>query len=192
MQPVKLVVVGDGAVGKTCLCITYANGVFPSDYVPTIFDNYAARSVFDGISYNLALWDTAGQEEYDRLRPLSYPRTNIFILCFSVVSPSSYSSISSKWLPEVKHHSPRTPFILVGTKQDLREDKDTLDKLSSTSSAPISYEKGLALANQIGAVKYIECSALKKSGIDNVFHEAINAVLNPTRPAKQVKKCVVL
>nr|NP_001335960.1 Rac and Cdc42-like 2 protein [Ciona intestinalis]XP_026691556.1 rac and Cdc42-like 2 protein isoform X1 [Ciona intestinalis]CAD48481.1 Rcl2 protein [Ciona intestinalis] len=192
MQPVKIVVVGDGAVGKTCMCITYANGVFPSDYVPTIFDNYAATSTFEGISYNLALWDTAGQEEYDRLRPLSYPRTNVFLLCFSVVSPASFFSISSKWHPEVSHHSPKTPCILIGTKQDLRDDEETVKKLKNTDSAPIRYEQGEALAKQLGAVKYVECSALKKVGVDSVFQDAISAVLNPAKPPKPTKRCVLL
>lgn len=54
-----------------------------------------------------------GQEDYDRLRPLSYPQTDVFLVCFSVVSPSSYENVREKWVPEITHHCAKTPFLLV-------------------------------------------------------------------------------
>ncbi|XP_078489009.1 rac2 protein isoform X2 [Ciona intestinalis] len=192
MQAIKCVVVGDGAVGKTCLLISYTTNAFPGEYIPTVFDNYSANVMVDGRPVNLGLWDTAGQEDYDRLRPLSYPQTDVFLICFSVASPASYENVRAKWYPEVAHHCPNTPILLVGTKLDLRDDADTVKKLAEKKLSPITTVQGLQMAKDLGAVKYQECSALTQKGLKNVFDEAIRAVLNPTRRAVQTKKCEII
>lgn len=80
----KLVVIGDGTVGKTCLLVAFAKGDFDEEYIPTVFETYVADIEVDGIHTELALWDTAGQEDYDRLRPMSYPDTDILLLAYAV------------------------------------------------------------------------------------------------------------
>ncbi|KAJ6529832.1 P-loop containing nucleoside triphosphate hydrolase protein [Mycena capillaripes] len=183
MQAIKCVVVGDGAVGKTSLLISYTTNAFPGEYVPTVFENYSANVMVDGKTISLGLWDTAGQEDYDRLRPLSYPQTDVFIVCFSLVDPSSYENIRTRWYPEISHHAPSKSVVLVGTKLDLREDQAMIEKMRDRRIAPIQYQQGVQLQRDIGAVKYLECSALTQHGLKAVFDEAIRAGLNlPVRP----------
>ena len=176
-----------------------------------VFDNYSANVIVDGKTISLGLWDTAGQEDYDRLRPLSYPQTDVFLICFSLVSPPSYENVRTKviwgpqvrlhiahselqWYPEIAHHAPQTSTVLVGTKLDLREDPATINKLKDrydltarlsfislmaiecSRMAPIQYTQGVNMCREIGAVKYLECSALTQKGLKAVFDEAIRAV----------------
>ncbi|KAK0131230.1 Rho-related GTP-binding protein RhoG [Merluccius polli] len=191
MQSIKCVVVGDGAVGKTCLLISYTTGAFPKEYIPTVFDNYSSQVTVDSRNISLNLWDTAGQEEYDRLRTLSYPQTHVFIICFSISSPASYENIKHKWHPEVSHHCPGIPVLLVGTKSDLRNDGETQRKLKEQNQVPVTHQQGVALARQIHAMRYLECSALNQDGIKEVFVEAVRAFLNP-QPTVSKKPCVLL
>eukprot|EP00842_Homolaphlyctis_polyrhiza_P004438 jgi/Hompol1/4996/HPOL_001098-RA len=191
MQTIKCVVVGDGAVGKTCLLISYTTNKFPSEYVPTVFDNYAVTVMIGSEPYTFGLFDTAGQEDYDRLRPLSYPQTDVFLVCFSVVSVASFENVKEKWVPEIEHHCPGVPFIIVGTQVDLREHRPTIEKLAKNRQKPISVESGERLARELRAIKYLECSALTQKGLKNVFDEAIIAALEPPSK-KEKKKCAML
>ncbi|GAB1517047.1 GTPase Cdc42 [Rhizoctonia solani] len=188
---IKCVVVGDGAVGKTCLLISYTTNKFPSEYVPTVFDNYAVTVMIGDDPYTLGLFDTAGQEDYDRLRPLSYPQTDVFLVCFSVTSPASFENVKEKWFPEVHHHCPGVPCLIVGTQVDLRDDPAVIEKLSRQKQRPVPLEAGERLARELGAVKYVECSALTQKGLKNVFDEAIVAALEPP-VVKKKNKCVIV
>jgi Ras-related C3 botulinum toxin substrate 1 len=89
----------------------------------------------------------------------------VFLICFSLISPASFENVRAKWYPEVSHHCPNTPVILVGTKLDLREDQETIADLSKKKLAPLTYAQGLGMAREVNAVKYLECSALTQKGL---------------------------
>lgn len=195
----KLVIVGDGACGKTCLLIVFAKGTFPEVYVPTVFENYVADVEIDGRRVELALWDTAGQEDYDRLRPLSYPDANVIIICFAIDSPDSLDNVQEKWISEVLHFCQGVPILLVGCKVDLRNDPKTIEELRRTSQRPVTTEEGNSVAQKIGAGKYLECSARTHDGVREVFEHATRAALtahgqkggkSSSREGK--KKCLIL
>jgi Ras-related C3 botulinum toxin substrate 1 len=175
MENVKLVVVGDDAVGKTCMLISYTTNAFPTEYIPTVFDNYNTNVIVDGSPVSIGLWDTAGQSDYDRLRALSYHGASVFLIVFSVVSRTSFERVSSKWVPELQRHCPGTPFVLVGNKTDLRSDSLVLESLREKGEQPVSYQEGIEKASEIGAAKYVECSALTQEGLRDVFDEAVRA-----------------
>uniref|UniRef100_A0A8C7WT51 Rho-related GTP-binding protein RhoG n=1 Tax=Oryzias sinensis TaxID=183150 RepID=A0A8C7WT51_9TELE len=179
-------------VGKTCLLNSYTTNSFLEHCIPTVFDEYLADVLLDGRLVSLHLWDTGGRPDNDKLRPLSHAETDVFLVCFSLVCPASFHNVSAKWYPEVRHHCPNTPIILVGTKLDLRDDKETTEKLKEKKLSPITYPQGLAMAKEIGSVKYLECSALTKRGLKTVFDEAIRAVLCPPPAKKKRKKCSLL
>ena len=189
---IKLVVVGDGAVGKTCLLISYANNKFPEEYIPTVFDNYVCNVKAGDRDIELGLWDTAGQEEYDRLRPLSYANANVFLICFAVTNPVSFENISAKWHPEVSHHCPDVATILVGTKCDTRKDENILGRLRDQHLKPVEPAQAESLARDLGCVKYLECSARTSENLKTVFDEAIKAVLLKKKAPAKKKGCTLL
>lgn len=173
----KCVLVGDGAVGKTSLVVSYTTNGYPTEYVPTAFDNFSASVTVDGKPVKLQLCDTAGQDEFDKLRPLCYNNADIFLLCFSVVSPASFQNVAEKWVPEIQNHSPGVPLLLVGTQSDLREDVKVLIELSRYRERPVDPREAEACAEEIGALCYMECSSLTQKNLKEVFDAAILASL---------------
>lgn len=137
------------------------------------------------------MWDTAGQEDYDRLRPLSYPDTDVILMCFSIDSPDSLENIPEKWTPEVKHFCPNVPIILVGNKKDLRNDENIKRDLMKMKQEPVRPEDGRAMAEKINAYGYLECSAKTKEGVREVFETATRAALQTKKKNKNIK-CVML
>ncbi|KAI1754818.1 GTP-binding protein rho4 [Xylaria castorea] len=174
----KIVVVGDGGCGKTCLLISYSQGYFPEKYVPTVFENYITYPTHQqsGKTVELALWDTAGQEEYDRLRPLSYPETDLIFVCFAIDCPNSLDNVLDKWYPEVLHFCPYTPLVLIGLKSDLRHKKTCVEMLKTQGLTPVTTEQGMAVAKKMGA-QYMECSSKEMVGVDEIFESAIHTVV---------------
>ena len=128
----KLVIVGDGGCGKTCLLSVFIKDVFHKHYTGSSLEHHVADIKVDDKVVELALWDTPGQEDFDRLRPLHYPDTDVILMCFSIDNPDSLENILEKWVPEVKYFCPNVPRVLVGNKLDLRTNQYTIKELQRT------------------------------------------------------------
>lgn len=174
---IRIVAVGDGAVGKTCMLVVFKGDPFPTDYEPTIFENHHEMRTYQGKQYVLHLWDTAGQEEYDRLRPMSYAKCDVVLICFALNSPETLKSVTSQWILEIKEYCPKSVVVLVGTKSDLWD---------KSAEGAIKQEDIDNVAKQIGAYKTINCSAKNGENISGVFDLAIEAVL-----AKENGGCII-
>ena len=194
MEPIrkKMVIIGDDTCGKTSLYTVFAKNKDFEDikeYAPEIFEGYVADMEVDGKQLELALWDTVGREEYDRVRPLSYPDTDVILMCFSINSPDSLKNIPKKRAPEVKQFCRNVPIILVGNKKDLRNDPNTIKELGKMKQEPVKLEEGSAMAEQIHAFAYHECSARSKEEVREVFNTAARAYLQFRKGRS--KKCIL-
>lgn len=182
MDSVKCVVTGDVSVGKTCLLVSYATNTFPQEYVPPIFQNYTKNILVGGRPLKLSLWDTPGNSDLDRLRPLSYTKADIIIVCFAVDNVESLQSLESKWIPEARQFAPNTPVLVVGTKSDLRDERD--------NNALVDSKEAKIFAEKLGSIGYEECSARELVGISKVFDVAVRNALG--RKAQPGTCCIIL
>ncbi|KAL0075520.1 small GTPase superfamily [Phycomyces blakesleeanus] len=183
--PRKVVICGDGACGKTSLLNVFMSGLFPHSYEPTVFENYIQELTIDGEDVVLSMWDTAGQEEFDRLRAHSYKDTHVIMLCFSIDNPDSLENIANRWLSEIQQHCPQAKIVLVALKCDLRDTK--------TSTTPVLYEQGLEVARRINAVRYLECSAKHNRGVRECFQQAarVSLTVNNGKKSHYSRACII-
>uniref|UniRef100_A0A7S2SCU1 Uncharacterized protein n=1 Tax=Rhizochromulina marina TaxID=1034831 RepID=A0A7S2SCU1_9STRA len=173
----KVVCVGDYGCGKTSLCTAYTGTELPEDYVGPVFEIFETTAVVRGRTVNVGMWDTAGKEEFDRLRPLSYKQADLFLIVFSVVQPKSFENAQRKWIKEVKFHaSDEVAIVMVGTMADMREDGAILRTLRDRGVSPVSYREAEEVAGAIGAQAYVECSAVTLDGVSAAVETAIGVV----------------
>eukprot|EP00730_Choanoeca_flexa_P015434 TRINITY_DN7088_c0_g1_i1.p1 TRINITY_DN7088_c0_g1~~TRINITY_DN7088_c0_g1_i1.p1 ORF type:complete len:193 (+),score=38.79 TRINITY_DN7088_c0_g1_i1:223-801(+) len=173
----KLVCIGDGSAGKTCLLTVFANGEFPDKYVPTVFENYVANLDLGETKVELALWDTAGQEDYSHIRPLSYQDAHVFLICFAVDNRDSFDNVENKWVPEMKQYCPKVPYVVVGCKTDLRNDDAAQANVASKNQTMVTKAEATTMAGKVGAYTYEECSAKDGDNVKGVFEKAAEAAL---------------
>jgi len=170
---------GGGGGGATGVAVSFSSGQFPGEYTPTIFDNHSATLMVDGRAVNLSLWDTAGQEDYDRLRPLSYPQTDVFVVCYSIANSTSLENVRRKWLPELCVNAPGVPILLVGTKADMRVDRDSdptevrrFDD-ARAKSKQVSKTDALSMVAANSLSGHVETSARHMSGVKETFDTVV-------------------
>ncbi|CAD6593931.1 MAG: GTP-binding protein Rho1 [Alectoria sarmentosa] len=168
-EKVKMVVVGDGNCGKTAAALGFIHGkVDLESYVPTVIDDYTTSCG----NVELDISDTAGQEDYDRVRPLSYPDSHLAVICFSISAPDTLQNLRDKWVLEIKHFLNDVPIVVAGLKSDLRDLSRPDIKLELRSQPPTTYAEGLTEATDLGAAAYVECSARDQLGLRELFHAA--------------------
>ncbi|XP_064604111.1 rho-related protein racD-like [Liolophura sinensis] len=161
---------GDEKVGKTALAVTKATREFPSDYEPTVFENYAADVTVGSQTFLLGLFDNASQACYEPLRAFAYEKSDIFLLCYSVARRTSFQSLQTTWLPELeKYIKKKKPVLVIGLQTDLRTQEAAKDCVTT--------EEGKQLAIDIGAVDFFECSAYTKAGLSDVFDEVMRLMI---------------
>ena len=243
MQNIKLVVIGDSGVGKTAVIVSYHEDGFPNEHLPKVCDNITSLIKLNKMSIQLGIWDVSGHKDFDRLRPLSYPRTDVFLLMYDISNKDSLKNLAIKWAPEKEHHVPYAPFGIIGCKSDLRKemnnlpvndelnelrlslviyrwlsistidhnlmDKMVLDmiiryaKCTKSRQDYCRYEDGEAMARELGASGYMECSALSQEGLEEIFEAACTWALgrdkakklfqkNYDKKVKNKKDCVIL
>nr|XP_057946675.1 rho-related GTP-binding protein RhoU-like [Doryrhamphus excisus] len=187
-EELSCLLVGDGAVGKTSMIISYIFNGYNSEYRKTAFDVFTGLVHVNGVQTRLKLIDTAGQEEFGHLRSLCYAQVDVFILCFSLVNPVSFDNINSKWIPQIRARNPTSPIILVGTQSDLLHNVDVLIHLDERCSKPVGSHQAKRLARRIRAYNYIECSALTQHHLKEVFDCAIFAAMKQKHNCAKSKK----
>ncbi|PWW75514.1 hypothetical protein C7212DRAFT_197976 [Tuber magnatum] len=191
----KIVLLGDGACGKTSLLNVFTRGYFPQVYEPTVFGESIPYIYVDNTHIELSLWDTAGQEEFDRLRSLSYSDTHTIMLCFSVDSRDSLENVESKWVGEIADNCQGVKLVLVALKCDLREAGDGDGPEKSVPGGFIQYPEGLAVAERIKALRYLECSAKMNRGVNEAFTEAARVALSANAKGSKEsghRACVIM
>jgi Rho family protein len=144
---------------RACLSKALITKIFHWNHSePTVFENYVHDIFIDNVHVELSLWDTAGQEEFDRLRSLSYDDTHAIMLCFSVDSPDSLENVESKWVGEITENCPGVRLVLVALKCDLREQQREEEEEGAPNDPKrpmIDYKAGLAVAEKIRALRYL-------------------------------------
>ncbi|XP_055645355.1 ras-like GTP-binding protein RhoL [Toxorhynchites rutilus septentrionalis] len=174
----NIVVVGDGAVGKTCLLHAYTDESFQNFYQPTIYDKESFEITLDDQRYTIQLHDTAGQEDYDRIRQQFYKRAHCFLLCYSINNRISFENITAKWVPEITA-TQRVPIVLIATKLDLRRG----------TSNEVSTGEGQRMATKINANSFVECSAKDDINVKLAVEQAVRACFENVAESEPENDC---
>ncbi|CAL6006858.1 Rac/Rho-like_protein [Hexamita inflata] len=174
LQTMKFVLLGDMTVGKTCFGFMQHLHQFPGEYIPTIFEQYNITTVQNGVPLDITIMDTASMDDYN-FYPRDYRNTDVFIIFYAINNRISFQNLN-KWINEAKQYNTSIPFIIVGTKEDLRSD----------SILTVTINEAEEFSKQNGAVCHILCSALLNFNLNFVVNTAINIAKGEN---KEFKKC---
>lgn len=162
----KILLLGDGAVGKTALVHRFVHNKFQKAYLMTIgMEPYSRYETIDGQKICYSLWDIAGQDRFKVMRGMFFRGAMGSLVTFDLTRRESFSN-AENWVKEALAESPNQLFILVGNKNDLDDLRE------------ISTEEGQAKADELGAIKYIETSALTGTNVAEAFYKIGKTLLD--------------
>ncbi len=167
MHILKLCILGDGAVGKTSIIMQHVDKRFEEEYKPTIGFDIALKTMKiheKGIDAELLIWDIAGQAIFEKIREEYLQGTNGAIVMFDLTRPETLEHVKD-WLRELVTFAGKVPFILIGNKADL------------TDQRAVSEEEGKAVAEEAGALGYLETSAKTGDNVEDAFEDIIKAIV---------------
>lgn len=178
-QNIKLLLIGDSGVGKTCLMLRYAQGTFSETFITTVGIDYKYKFIeIDGKKVRLEIWDTAGQERFKAITR-SYLRGAQGILCvYDVTDSNSYEHVSS-WMLQIKQYADlKVVKVLVGNKCDLDQRR------------AVKYEDGKNLAKKSDDIPFFECSAKQETNVKEAFETLAREVLKQSTPGPKPERSV--
>eukprot|EP00455_Lapot_gusevi_P009199 TRINITY_DN14109_c0_g2_i1.p2 TRINITY_DN14109_c0_g2~~TRINITY_DN14109_c0_g2_i1.p2 ORF type:complete len:193 (-),score=19.73 TRINITY_DN14109_c0_g2_i1:688-1266(-) len=183
---VKLFCDGMDSVGKTSLLITYTTNNFPVENVPAVLNAANADVILDeNTTVSLQFWDFLQREDSDRLDPIAYTSTNIFLACFSIDNPKSLELLVNTRIHQYRHYWPAARILLVGTKCDLRQ--------SASGVTCIPPEQAQEVVRNFELDGYMECSAMTQYNVREVFETAARLGLSPREYVqKQERSCMMM
>ena len=217
---ITCMLVGNNTVGKTCFLVSYLHDQFPVEYLPATVDTTSITVNVDNDTFQLLLWDTRHSEE-NRYRTLVYPHIDVFLICVDISNKYSFNNVKDKWFPEINLVVPDAAVLILGCKQDLRIDFDKLlrgyirsieyqyrngipieildiikiyyyaNNKDETVNELMTENDGWCLCKEIGAYKYMECSALNMTGTHAVIDEICRCYI-ANRSKKVNCGCLVL
>ncbi|NHI91684.1 MAG: GTP-binding protein [Candidatus Lokiarchaeota archaeon] len=171
----KIVVLGDGFVGKTGITVRFCEGQFKEEYKMTIGVNFGSKKIkYNDKSYALQLWDIAGQQRFKLFRTQYYNGAVAVILVYDVTNKLTFKDLPN-WISEFQEKMGSKPVIVVGNKVDLPESGEIDPRTKQPYTKEVSSEEGKEFAESINAT-FFETSAKTNLNIDNLFIQTINAI----------------
>jgi small GTP-binding protein len=175
------------------MIVSYIERKFPIKREDCIFSGFAPTLRIDNRTIHWVLFDTNGDDDYKRLRPITYTDTDIFIICFELSDSLSFIDYIKKWKDEISIHVPNAPFMIVATKSEIRDDKKMMKEFDDAGEEIKSIEWYNEESKKIGAEAYIECSAKNLKNLTEVFNESIRIAIKHKTSSKITKSkgCII-
>ena len=178
MEYINVAFIGDEGVGKSSIIRAFMYGQNNDSIELTNFDNYQELVKIGDSMYTLNIWDTKDIQHLTNV--------DVFVLCYSIISINSYNNIKGVWLKEILKINPNAKFILVSTKNDLRNSNSMADLMFRNTVYMLPTSNLISLSHIVKTPYIQECSSFDYIGIEDIF---VNVIKAYTRKKKKVWCC---